>query len=204
MKGNPVIIGLLGGIASGKSTVAGFLRNLGARVVDADRLAHEVLERPEVVQRLVGAFGPAVLDPGGGVSRRMIGKIVFADGDALAKLNAIVHPKVREQIRSEIAAATEQLVVLDAPLILEGELAQIVDVLVYVQSPQSARRHRATRRSGWTSEEHELRESRQASLKEKRRRAALVIENDGSLAELKEKVGKLHGELLTRRKRAEG
>ncbi len=204
MKRVPVIIGLLGGIASGKSTVAGLLRHLGARVVDADRIAHEILERPEVRRRLAEEFGSAILDAGGGVSRRKVGEIVFADDQALSKLNAMVHPLIRERISAEIRTATEQLVVLDAPLILEGELERIVDVLVYVQSPESIRRSRAARRSGWTAEEHALRESRQASLEVKRRQAVLVIVNDGSLAELRGSVEKLHGELLAQRKRAEG
>ncbi len=205
MKGNPIIVGLLGGIASGKSTVAGILRDLGAVVVDADRIAHEVLQRPEIRLRVEELLGPDVLAADGGLDRARIGKLVFADADLLRRLEAVVHPAVRKRLVQEIAAAAgAKIVVLDAPLLLEGDLAGMTDVLVHVQSPRAVRRARTAQRNGWVAEEHDQRESRQVSLEAKRRRAALIIENDGSMAELEARVGKLHRELLARAEQEEG
>ncbi|MHC4472078.1 MAG: dephospho-CoA kinase [Planctomycetota bacterium] len=197
MDGKPVIVGLLGGIASGKSTVAGLMGSLGAKVIDADEIAHQVLVSPEVAPRLAEIFGPEALDGDGLPDRRAIARAVFADEERLGRLEALVHPGVRERIAAEIVAAGDvPAVVVDAPLLVEGDLAGIADVLVFVDAPERAREARASLSRGWVQEEILAREARQAPLEEKRRLAGHVIENDGSLADLERGVEELFERLV--------
>jgi dephospho-CoA kinase len=197
MKGTPVIVGLLGGVAAGKSTVARLLAARGARVIDADRIAHEVLSSEEVRPEIVARFGREVLDGDGRPDRERIAGIAFADPVALSALESILHPAVRRRILEEVAAATDApAVVLDAPLLLEKGLAAMADVLVFVAASDRTRRERAEERRRWSREELELRESRQAPLAGKRAAAHHVVVNDGSLAELEERVSALWAEIL--------
>jgi dephospho-CoA kinase len=197
MKGSPVIVGLLGGMASGKSTVARLLSGHGAEVVDADRIAHEVLREPEIARRVAGLFGPEVLCPDGTPDRARLGEVVFGDPEGLERLEALIHPEVRRRISGELSRlGGARLIVLDAPLLLEGGLEGLVDVLVFVQAPADARRARSAARHGFSTREHDDRERLQMALQEKMRRAAMVIRNDGSLADLEDRVEQLLSDLL--------
>ena len=197
MDGRPVIIGLLGGIASGKSTVASLLGELGARVVDADRIAHEVLADPETASEIAAIFGDDALDESGRPDRSRIARAAFSDGEKLARLEAVLHPRIRLRMEDEIrAAAGAKALVLDAPLLLEGGLVALADVVVYVEAPEAERVRRAEAERDWEPGEIARREARQAPLREKRRRAEKVILNNGSPEELSRRVSQLYREVL--------
>lgn len=199
MDGRPVIIGLLGGIASGKSTVARMLAALGARVVDADRIAHRVLEEPEVAAEVGAALGTEVLAAGGKPDRARIGAVVFADPDRRRALEGILHPLILRRIREELAAAGDaDAVVLDAPLLLEGGLAELADLLVFVDASGTERTRRAGER-GWSPDELARREAGQREPEEKRRLATHVVRNDGSIEELEVRVKELYRSIRAER-----
>jgi dephospho-CoA kinase len=201
MVAKPIIVGLLGGVASGKSSVAECLVRRGALRIDADRIAHEVLESPEVVTRLRTWFGDGVLGEDGRPDRRRIGDIVFRDRTQLGRLEGLVHPRVRKRIRAAIDAAGDvPVVVLDAPLVLEGGLDRIADVLVFVVAPAEARVERARTHRGWEPGEVEAREEHQLSLSEKEKRAGHKIRNDGTLEDLDRRAGELWLEILAGRR----
>jgi dephospho-CoA kinase len=181
------LIGLVGGIASGKSLVAQQLRSLGAEVLDADRVGHEILRLPEIVAAIRGHFGDRVFDADGHVDRKALGPVVFGpppDGPRqLATLESITHPEIRRRLRiqaEEMAERGVPLVVLDAPVLLKAGWDQMCDALVFIDSPRDLRLSRALKR-GWTAEEFAAREAAQEPIEEKRRRAGFVVDNSGDL-----------------------
>ncbi|GIW73333.1 MAG: dephospho-CoA kinase [Planctomycetota bacterium] len=189
----PLVVGLLGGIASGKSEVARRLAARGAEVLDADRLAHAELDRPEVRERLRAEFGPGIFDAAGELDRRELSRVVFADPARLRRLEQIVHPGVLAAIAGRLAAlaapapARRRVAVLDVPLLLESGMAAGCDELLFVHAPPAARRARARAR-GWDEAELGRREAHQADLERKRAAATWVVDNTGSLAELDEQL----------------
>ena len=178
----PVVIGLLGGVASGKSTVAGLFAAHGLLHVDADALAREVAAEPAVLAAVAAAFGPEVT-AGGRLDRAALAQRVFADPAARRRLEAILHPPIRTRILERLAAARAAgtSVLLDVPLLLENGLIEHCDVVVFVEVDAAERRRRAAAR-GWAADELDRREAAQASLAEKRARADHVIDNGGDLA----------------------
>ncbi len=181
------MIGLVGGIASGKSLVAQQFRSLGAEVLDADRVGHAVLRFPEVVEAIRGHFGWRVFDAAGQVDRKALGRIVFGpppDGPReLTMLESITHPEIRRRLRvqaEEMAERGVPLVVLDAPVLLKAGWDQMCDALVFVDSPRNLRLARALER-GWAPEELAAREAAQEPIEEKRQRAGFVVDNSGDL-----------------------
>ncbi len=182
----PFVIGLLGGIASGKSRVAALLARRGARVLDADALAHAELARPEVRARIAAELGPGAIGAGGEVDRAALARRVFADPSARRRLEAIVHPGVIAAIEREIRAAAEragrrEVVVLDVPLLAEAGIVGACDELVFVGASIETREARARAR-GWPQGEVARREASQRPLDEKRRAATFAIDNDGDIA----------------------
>jgi dephospho-CoA kinase len=184
-----VVIGLLGGIAAGKSAVAEAFAAHGLQVIDADRIARDVVETPAVAAELRAAFGPGVADDRGSLRRAELAKVVFADPAARQRLEAITHPRIRSAIEAELAAAAGlgRSVLLDAPLLLEHGLIDRCGVNVFVDASEAARRERARAR-GWDDGELARRERAQAPLAAKRARAEFTIHNDGSLADLRAQV----------------
>jgi dephospho-CoA kinase len=178
----PVVIGLLGGIAAGKSTVAEAFAAHGLVHVDADRIAREVAAEPAVLRELAQAFGPAALRPDGTLDRQAVAALVFADATARRRLEAITHPAIRRTILERIAAARTagRSVLLDAPLLLEGGLIEQCDATVFVHASDSVRLQRARER-GWDAAELARRELAQAALPAKRARATYHLDNDGPL-----------------------
>lgn len=188
------VIGLLGGVASGKSLVAQLLAEWGAPVLDADRAGHRVLELPQVAAAVLARWGNAVAAPQGGIDRRRLGAIVFApppEGPhARAALEEIVHPEIRRLLSAEAdahAAAGARACVLDAPLLLEAGWDTWCDVLLFVESSWPVRCARAAAR-GWSEAELRARESVQRSVEEKRCRADVVIDNSGTPAETRTQI----------------
>ncbi len=179
-----VVIGLAGGIGSGKSTVAGIFKRLGAVIIDADEIAHRVLGLPEIIAAVVDEFGPSVLE-GGAISRPALAAVVFDSRERAGRLNAIVHPKVIEEclrIIAESRSDPECLgVVLDAPLLFEAGLEKLCDSVVFVDARDDVRRKRLASSRGWTREELSRRENLQDSLISKRKRADYIIDNNDSL-----------------------
>lgn len=195
------VVALTGGIASGKSTVARILRQLGAEVVDADALAREVVAPGQpALREIVAAFGEEVLLPSGELDRKRLATLVFSDPERRARLNAIVHPRVRERIRlrlEEIRVQNPQaVVVLDVPLLFDvplPELEALPAVVVYA-SPEVQLRRLVTR-DGLTPDEAERRLRAQRPLREKLGRARWVVDNDGDLERTREQVERLWPEL---------
>lgn len=181
------LVGILGGIASGKSLVTDALARHGAAVVSADRLAHEVLECDEVKRAARERWGNAIFLADGRVDRAALAKIVFApgpDGPRERKLlEQWTHPKIGVLARDEIERlardASSPAIVLDVPLLLESGWHSWCDKLIFVDAPRQQRLLRAQMR-GWTEEEFDHREAAQAPMEEKRNLADVVIDNSGT------------------------
>ncbi len=195
----PVVIGLTGGVASGKSTVAGLFAECGLRVVDADHAARTVSEEPAVLAALRARFGADVFAPDGALDRAALADVVFADSTARAELEAILHPRIRDRLRAAIDAAkgAGRSVLLDAPLLVENGLDSWCDAVVHVEAPEAVRRARAHDR-GWSDAELERREGAQASLAVKKSRATATIDNAGSLDSTRAQVRALLARLESR------
>lgn len=191
-------VGLTGGIASGKSEVSRRLVELGAVLVDADILAREAVERgSEGLAEVVRAFGREVLTDDGELNRAALGAIVFADPERRAVLNSIVHPLVRARAAEIVASAPEDAVVVqDIPLLVETGQAANFDVVVVVDAPDDVRIRRLAERSGLSPEEAAARIAAQATREKRLAAADYVIENAGSLAELRDAVDRLWSDVL--------
>jgi len=184
------VLGLLGGVGGGKSTVAGILARRGLRVLDADAEARAVTELPEVRAALAARFGADVLDGAGRLDRARLAERAFASPQATADLNALVHPRVRERLLAALDAAGDAPVVLDVPLLLESPLATRVTCWIFVQAPEGLREARVAGR-GWPAGERARREASQADLATKRLRAGHVLENSGTIEHLERQVDAL-------------
>jgi len=198
----PVVVGVLGGIASGKSQVARLLAGPAGVVIDADQIARQVLESPAVRFDLLTTFGGRVFGPDGRPDREVLARTVFASPEARAKLEGFTHPAIRARIRLDLQAARKAgvpLIVLDVPLLLENEsghgLAAECDEIVFVDARDDLREARALASRGWRPGEVARREATQMPLALKRARAGRVVENHGSVAELAESVQRLALEL---------
>lgn len=183
----PPVIGILGAVAAGKSSVARLAAARGAKVIDADRIGHEVLDEPDVRRQIEARFGQQAMDGNGAVSRSRLGKIVFENADALRDLNAITHPRILKRIKEQIEALRAEgapAIVLDAALLVECNLQPLCDVLVFVEAPPAARSERAGRDRGWSPDETARRERFQADPEAKKRLAHWVIANKGTWQDL--------------------
>ncbi|OGX37927.1 MAG: dephospho-CoA kinase [Omnitrophica WOR_2 bacterium RIFCSPHIGHO2_02_FULL_52_10] len=189
------VIGLTGGLATGKSTVAAMLAKLGAKVINADKIAHQQM-RPGTPgwRAVVKLFGKEVLN-GGRVNRRAIAGRVFKDRTLLSALNRIVHPAVRAAIIREIARLKRKnpkaKVVLDVPLLFESGMGKLTDVTVVVRSSREKQIARAKRNLGITAEEARRRIMAQMPLREKIRQADIIIDNNGTLNQTQKQVKRL-------------
>jgi len=195
----PWVLGITGGIASGKSQVTEILASHGALVIDADRIGHQVLEDHAVQTLLVRQFGQSVLSQETkSVDRKRVAELVFGDTPQAIQrrraLEAITHPPIRARIRQQLdealRSATLRWIVLDIPLLLESGWDKSCDAVWFVDAPQDIRLQRVLVR-GWTREHFLAREASQWSVDRKRSRATHVISNSGSLEELDEQVTKM-------------
>ena len=191
------IIGLLGGVAAGKSQVARLFCQCGAEVLDADTVGHEVLRMPSVREAIRHHFGAGVFGSDGQVNRPALGRIVFAtDANApqeLAVLESLTHPHIRRQLRGQadrMLADGVPVVVLDAPVLLKAGWNDLCDSLVFVDCPEPVRRARAVAR-GWTAEDFAAREAAQESVDSKRALADFVVDNSGSLGYTQSQIEKV-------------
>lgn len=190
-----ITVGLTGGIGSGKSAVSRLLAEHGAVILDADLIAREVVEPgTPALAEIVEVFGPEVLRPDGTLDRPALGARVFADPALLARLNAIVHPRVGERtaaLLAEAAAAAAEVVVHDVPLLVENGMQNRYDAVVVVAASPETQLDRLLRLRGMSREEAEQRIAAQAPLTDKLAVATHVVHNDGPLEELAPQVGRL-------------
>jgi dephospho-CoA kinase len=194
------VAGLTGGIASGKSTVAGMLAENGARIVDADRIAHEAVQPGRQAWRaVVSRFGEDILQPNGSLDREKLGKLVFHNRDLKEDLERIVHPFVFREMAAVLKKlAAEQsgaVVVLDIPLLIESGLHRILPLTVLVHVPEAVQRARLIRRDGLAGAEALARIRAQMPIDAKRVHADVIIDNAGSRAATRRQVEALYGRL---------
>jgi dephospho-CoA kinase len=194
MKSKPVI-GLIGGIGSGKSRVAAESARRGAVIIAGDQLGHEALRQPAVKEQVVGRWGTGLLDENGEIDRRKLARIVFADASELRALEGMTFPWIESGIAQGIRQAQDdpkvRLVVLDAAILLEAGWNRYCDRLVYVDAPDAQRLARVAAQRGWSAKEVEARTRAQLPLADKRRRADDVIDNSRSTEETAVQVDNL-------------
>jgi dephospho-CoA kinase len=187
------LVGLTGGIGSGKSAGARAFEAAGATVADADRIARDVLHSEDLREPLRTAFGDGIFDDRGEVSRPAIAELVFGHPERLERLNALIHPAVRSEFQRRAAllearAGEEpdgaRVMVYDIPLLFESDQQEQFDLIVAVTAPVETRYERVRERSGWSRAEFDGREAAQMPLREKAERADFVIENAGSERDL--------------------
>ena len=177
------VLGLTGGIGSGKSMVLSMFANLGAEVIDADQLAREVVEPGQpALEEIATAFGRDMLMPDGRLDRGKLARIIFADPVARARLNAITHPRIRERMATEMALRGSRpgLLIVDIPLLYENDRSDTVESVIVVWVDSKTQLRRLTERDGLTPDEARQRIAAQMPLDEKRARADLVVDNSGS------------------------
>ena len=191
-------VGLTGGVASGKSTVSTILRELGAVVVDADALAREVVDPGTPGLAAVAAeFGPEVITDDGRLDRARLGALVFADPGRRAALEAIVHPLVRARAAElERSAPPGAVVVHDIPLLVETGQERDFDAVVVVDVPEDVQVARAVRERGWDQDEARARVAAQAGRSERLAAATYVLDNTGTLEDLRQRVTEVFAELV--------
>jgi dephospho-CoA kinase len=189
-----VVVGLIGQVCAGKSTVAEAFKRRGAMIYDADQRVHEMYRRPEVIKEVSEKFGADVLDSSGQVDRKALGKIVFADSKKLRQLTeTIIFPRTIESIKAtleEFNKSTSPLLILDAPTLFEAGRDDLCHYIVFVSAPLERRKEWAKSR-GWNEDEIEKREGKMGRMSIKRRRADAVIENDGTKEDVDRKVGEV-------------
>jgi dephospho-CoA kinase len=187
-----MIIGLTGGIASGKSTVSGMLQNLGAVIIDADKIAREVVKphQPtwfEIRER----FGEDIFYEDGQLNREKLGAIIFNDGQARTDLNSIIHPAIREKMLQQKEKALEQeieIIVLDIPLLFESELEHMVEKVLVVYVPEEIQKNRLILRDQVSEEIALQKMSSQLSIEQKKDKGHAYIDNSGSLDETRKQL----------------
>ena len=187
-KGKKPVMGLLGGIYSGKSTVAAEFAKLGCAVIDADEIAHNLLDKRDLRNKIVARFGDGLLDSRGKISRRKLARIVFADAGKLSKLNKIIHPLILKRVRELIKKAKGQnkvkAIVLDMPLLAEVGWAKRCDKLIFVECKQRIRAERAKKMGIFDKNKLKIRENFQISLDNKKSIADNIIDNNSGFSAL--------------------
>lgn len=198
------VIGLTGGIGTGKSTVARLLADLGAVVIDADELGHEAYQPgTEVLREVAAAFGQQVLAPGDEIDRVKLGEIVFNNPEALARLNRIMHPQMYEIAKTRIDEYRRRklaVVVLEAALLIEAEWTSLVDEVWVTIAPESKVLERLRKQRGLTHKETMARIRSRLPVEELLKHASAVINNEGGLDELKNRVTELWARIASNTK----
>jgi dephospho-CoA kinase len=198
------IIGLVGGIGSGKSALAAAFEALGCRCLDADRAGHETLARAEVYAELVTTFGNSILAPDGRIDRARLAAVAFADDTSAATLNRIVGAALWPEFRRRALEAADSAppevpaVILDAALLYESETDDLCDAVVFVDAPENLRRQRVQAAHGWSWDEVLRRQARQFPLSRKRDLADFLCTNDGNLDALRAAAQRILTEVCQR------
>ncbi len=199
MQAKPVI-GILGGIGSGKSTVAAAFGRLGCAVIDADKMALEVLINKDAVKQIMDIFGPDIVLLQGEIDRKKLADRVFSNPELLKKLNEIIHPRVLKQTETLLARylADEAIpaIVLDVPLLMETDWHTRCDVLVFVESDLAVRKTRVRQKGRFDADQIKKRENFQISLDKKRENAQYIVKNNSDLSDLAEQVAQIYSAVL--------
>ena len=193
-----IIIGVTGGMGSGKSSVCKFLEKLGAKIIEADKVAKSLYStKPDLKNKIVESFGSNVLDEWGEISFKQLAEKAFKDENSVALLNQITHPFIRDAIRDKIInhTMTDDIIAVDAALLFEGELLYTVDYIITITAPTKVRVDRIVASGRFSEVEALKRISYQLSDEEKTEKADFVIQNDGTLEELKKKVESVYNEI---------
>ena len=194
------IIGILGGLGSGKSTVAAEFAKLGCAVIDADEIAHDLLDRKTIKKAIVASFGESVLDKEGKIDRKALADIVFADADKLSTLNRIIHPAVlrrAEQLIKRIKGQKRvKAIVLDMPLLVEVGWAKRCDRLIFVDCKRKLRVERAKKLGFFGKNQHKIRENFQISLDKKVNIADNIINNNSGFSALAKQVAEVFSYIM--------
>jgi len=198
-------VGLTGGIACGKSTVAKMFVNRGAHLIDFDRLTHEAQEPGKPGwQKIVDYFGREILKPDKKIDRVKLGNIVFADKKKLTKLGKIVHPLIYQEWEARLERIEKKekhaIILSDVPLLFEGKMQYFFDLTMVVLVSQEDQINRLMKRNGWSREEAQRRLNSQMPVSEKIALADIVIDNKGTVADTERKVNEVWQELLHREK----
>jgi dephospho-CoA kinase len=197
------VIGILGGIGSGKSTASGLFADLGCRVIDADVVAHEVLNEPHVVKSLVQRWGSCILDSLGRVNRKKIAAKVFDEPKELNFLNSLIHPRVLERCEVEIQACQTdgnvRGIVLDMPLLMEVGWKKKCDFLVFVDCSEAKKAERIAKNAKFDAEELKKRENFQFSLDKKKEKAHYVVHNNSDKSDMAEQIAQIFSNVLESR-----
>jgi dephospho-CoA kinase len=190
--GKKPVLGLIGGIGSGKSLVAELLAKHGAKIISGDRIGHQALRDPKIKARIIARFGEKILDAHGDIDRRSLGKIVFGDACERKALENIVHPWIEERAREEIERAQSDaaaaFTVLDAAIMLEAGWAGPCDYLIFVDADRVLRLERVAKQRGWTASDVEMRERAQMPLEEKKKQSDFTIDNSGPPQHVEEQL----------------
>lgn len=193
--GHKPIIGILGGIGAGKSTVAAELAALGCEVIDADAIGHELLRELDVKELLVREWGTQILGPDGQIERSSLAAEVFdklGRPQSLARLNQIMHPRIAQNIAERIKQAQEdpavKAVVLDAAVLVEAGWDKFCSTCIFVKAPEQSRASRASASRGWAKSEWAARENSQISLDTKAQRCEYVVDNSSGVSHLRQQV----------------
>ncbi|MGV6814921.1 MAG: dephospho-CoA kinase [Phycisphaerales bacterium] len=188
------VIGIVGGIGSGKSSVAKEFESLGCVVSDSDQSVHEIMEDPKVIAQMVEWWGKRVLSADGTIDRRRVAEIVFENEFDRRRLEGLIHPLVHQKRREMVEGAVSRGVagvIIDAPLLFEAGVDAECDAVVFVDTPKNIRQSRVEQSRGWSEEELEKREKTQLGLEHKRKRSDYVVANSGSPDELHRGVARV-------------
>lgn len=192
MRANKPVIGLIGGMGSGKSRVAAELQRYGGCTISGDQLGHEALLQPGMRDAVVGLWGTEILTEIGAIDRRRLGRKVFANAAELRKLEGLVFPWIERRVREEIARAEAdpqvRFAILDAAVMLEAGWNNACDWIVYVHAPRAVRLKRLADQRGWEESEVTARERAQMSLTDKVSRADFVVDNSGSADQMAQQI----------------
>ncbi|MBI4335788.1 MAG: dephospho-CoA kinase [Candidatus Omnitrophica bacterium] len=200
MPGQVIVVGVTGSFGTGKSTVAGYFKKLGAVVFDADKIAHgSMAPGTAVYKKILRRFGGCILDENDQINRRTLAAVVFGDRKALQKLNSIIHPYVIRKIKSAVARIKKgrpgATVVLDIPLLIEAGMLELVDKLIVVKTDRATQIQRCRRGHGLSRDEILARARAQLPLSEKIRSSDFVIDNSGKKSQTKGEVRKIWQEI---------
>lgn len=195
------VIGILGGIASGKSTVAKELENRGCAVIDADAIAKQFLQTDDVKQQIRNGFGDSVFDAEGRVDRAKLAEMVFTDRASVEAINAIVHPKVLKRTEELISQyqndSRVKAIVLDAPLLLEAGWEKRCDKLIFVNCDRLIKLERASKKGVLDENQLKKRENFQISLDKKAKISHYMVDNNNGLSELTKQIGEIFPALIS-------
>lgn len=192
-----LVVGLTGGIGSGKTTVANGFAALGVPLIDADEIARDlVAPGGDALKEIVAGFGPGILDGHGGLDRARLRHRIFTDPGERRRLEAILHPRIRTEVLARIRRLDAPYCIVSIPLLVETGQSDLVDRVLVVDCPPELQRERIARRDGWPAEEIEGALRAQASREQRLRAADDVVVNDGDLESLRRSIATLHHRYL--------